>query len=173
MIKLLTTRHSIAGIFVIALIQGLASNLVLAGAHTEEEIQLEISYLAMKLLEIKAKDSYTLESKALIKPYIGICSTMKKKGIYLSCVTPASQGAKAGLKTGDMVLSINGVSMANQQDYRDPDGDYWKITDRMKIGDELVLELVDGDKTRELTVTVGSLSHPAYRIEISKTEIIE
>lgn len=155
------------------LTMSLTSNVVSAGVQTEDEIRLEMSYLAMRLLEIKQVDTYTLESKAFAKPYIGVCSKMKNRGVYLACITPNSQAAKAGLKTGDLVLSINGVSMAGQSDHYDPSGNYWKITHQMKAGDELVFELADGNKTRKVNVIVGSISHPAYRIEVSKAALDE
>jgi len=171
MINLVKMRDVAIRVFLIVVMSNLMFTVVQAGVQTEEEVKREISYLAMTLLKIKGQDSYTLESEALVKPYIGVCSKMKPKGVYLACVTPKSQAAKAGLKTGDVILSINGISMANQSEHYDPNKAYWKLTDEMKVGDKLKLVLADGDKTRQMTVSVGSLSHPAYRIEISKTKL--
>lgn len=170
---LTTMRNGRVILLINALVLSLANNSVLAGAQTEDEIRLEMSYLAMKLLEIKGADTYVLESKALVKPHIGVCSKMKEEGIYLSCITPKSQAAKAGLKSGDLLLSINGISMAGQPESHNSNGEYWKIVREMKIGDQFVFEIADGDESRKVDVTVGSLSHPAYRLEVSKTALVE
>ena len=42
---------------------------VLAGDdHSEEDLLREVSFLAMKLLEMSGKDSYVVQSEALVKP---------------------------------------------------------------------------------------------------------
>jgi len=136
---------------------------------SEEDVKLEISYLAKQLLDLTGKDSYTITSEAVVKPFIGICTQIEESGIQLTCITPDSQAAKAGLLTGDLITGINGQSMAGQKSKKkDQKENYWSIIKSIKPGDELKMELERDGKSRTVDVTVGSLSHPAYTCDISK-----
>lgn len=143
---------------------------LLAGEDLSEEgIKLEISYLAKRLLDITGKDSYTIGSVAVVKPFIGICTNIKESGVQLTCVTPESQAAKAGLETGDIITQINGLSVAGQKSHKeDSKGNYWSIVKNMKPGDDLKMKIERDGKSRSLDVTVGALSHPSYSCDINK-----
>lgn len=144
------------------------------GKDSEEEIQWEISYLAKRMLDLKGSDSYVVEREAIDKPFIGICADMKKPGVAITCVTPDSQASKSGLKTGDLIVSINDISMAEQVSYPKMGEkgkgkpSYWSIVSSMKVGDSLDFELLRAGEPMNIKVTVGVLRHPAYRLEINK-----
>ncbi len=158
---------SLGAIFLAALIFAQHS---LAGEDLDEEaIKLEISYLAKQILDLTGKDTYTITSEAVVKPFIGICSDLKESGVKLTCITPDSQAAKAGLLTGDLITEINGLSMARQKSSKkNHQESYWSIVKSLKPGDELKMKLERDGKPQSLDVTVGSLSHPAYSCDISK-----
>ncbi|NND82010.1 MAG: PDZ domain-containing protein [Gammaproteobacteria bacterium] len=140
-----------------------------AGESSEEDIKREVSYMAKKLLDMSGQDSYTVEQPPMVKPFIGICTGMKPEGIQLTCISPDSQAAKAGLKTGDLVLSMNGVSMASQADHKEAaDSGYWSIVKKMKTGDVLKFKVLREGKQQDINVAVGSLSHPGYKLVISR-----
>jgi len=162
MIKVVMRSLSILLLFLAALVAQAGDE------HAEDKIKLELSYLALKLLDLSGEDTYVVESDAVAKPYVGICMDMKKEGILLTCVTPDSGAAKAGLKTGDLIKSINGLSLAKQDDKHNSKGNYWKIFGEMEIGDKLMVNVSRGDKELDIAVKVGSLSHPSYRLEIKK-----
>lgn len=139
---------------------------------SQSEIEWEISYLAQRMLDLKKVDYYVIERNGVTKPYIGICTEMKNPGVVLTCVTPDSQASKSGLKTGDLVTAINGVSMAKQEphpkDKSSKEPSYWNIVHNMKIGDKLTFDLLRAGEEITISLTVGSLNHPAYRLEIGK-----
>jgi predicted metalloprotease with PDZ domain len=82
----------------------------LAGS-SEEELRHEISYLAKELLDLSGEDSITVEQPAFMKPFIGICSELLPEGVKLTCITPGHNASKAGLMTGDLVISINDIDL--------------------------------------------------------------
>ncbi|MFT5574204.1 MAG: putative metalloprotease with PDZ domain [Cryomorphaceae bacterium] len=144
------------------------------GKDSQAEIEWELSYLAKRMLDLKGTDSYTLERKAVTKPFIGICSDVNKSGVAITCITPDSQASKSGLKTGDLLIFLNDVSMANQDEHGKDDGkddgkpSYWSIVKSMKVGDKLKMGLLRAGEPVTIDVTVGTLHHPAYRFEIGK-----
>lgn len=164
---ILTARNTIGLILALCLLN---PGLALAGDdYSQEEIKREISYLAKKLLDMSGEDSVTVESAAVVKAYIGICTNPMDEGLKLTCVTPDSAASRAGLQTGDLVTAINESSMAGQKSYKDdPDGNYWDLVNNMKPKDKLEFTLQrDGDQ-KKLAVEVGSLEHPAYSCRISR-----
>ena len=142
------------------------------GKDSQSAIESEISYLAKRLLDLKGTDSYTIERTAFTKPYIGICTDMKKPGVAITCVTPDSQASKSGLKTGDLMTSINGISMADQNPHpmvkKNSKPSYWTVVNNMKVGDKLNIELLRAGEPVTLNVIVGSLQHPAFKLEVKK-----
>lgn len=138
-----------------------------AGEWAEAEIKNEISYLAQKLLDMSGKDTYTVESPAYMKPYLGVCSEISTKGVKITCVTPGSGAAKSGLKTGDILSEIDGVSMMNDDVAKVKDA-YYGAVKKMKTGEVMELTVFRGTETITLKATVGTISHPAYTLIISK-----
>jgi len=134
---------------------------------SEAELRHEISYLAKELLDLSGEDSITVEQPAFMKPFIGICSNVLPEGVELTCITPKHNAAKAGLKTGDLLIAINGIDVTgmNKHDYKNP---YFSITKSMKTGDKLAMKLMRKGKPEEITVTVGAISHPAYTLIVKK-----
>jgi len=154
--------------FSILLIAVICSSLAYAGEeYSERAIQNEISYLAKKLLDMSGEDSYTVEYPAHDKPLIGICSEINSAGILITCITPGSQADKAGLKTGDVVSEVNGIDMRGKDTKRAMRA-FKNIVDTMKKGDVMPMKYKRGHKTSEITVTVGSISHPSYTLTINK-----
>lgn len=136
------------------------------GKHSKkEDIMLEISYLAKKLLDMSGEDMVTVTSPSVVKPFIGVCSSIQSNGVKLTCITPESQADKNGLKTGDVITYINGISM-NEGDNEKRMHAYWDVVKTMKVGDVLKLGLIRAGKELDIDVTVGSLSHPAYTLTV-------
>ncbi len=133
----------------------------------KQEIMQEISFLAKKLLDMSGEKSVVVTSPAVIKPFIGVCSNIENKGVRLTCITPDSQADKNGLKTGDLITSINDVSM-NKEGNKEHVYAYWDVVKNMDVGDVLKIELIRAGTTLEIDVTVGSLSHPAYTLEVKR-----
>ena len=138
------------------------------GDSEREELMSEISFLAKKLLDSSGEDSLVLKSPSVMKPFIGVCSKIIPIGIELTCISPASQAQKGGLKTGDVVITLNGVSMEQASNKSEKDNPYWDIVHNMKTGDVIKMGLLRGGKNIELEVTVGAISHPAYELKITR-----
>ncbi len=139
---------------------------VLAG-DSDEELRHEISFLAKKLLEKSGGDSVTIEQPAYMKPFIGICSDVSRRGVKLTCITPGANASKAGLKTGDLVTAINGIDMVTSSS-RESEDAFYGITKTMKAGDKLVMKLIRKGEKQTITATVGDIGQPAYTLTVSK-----
>ena len=150
------------------IIFGLASGPVLAGEELSEEgILLEISFLAKKLLDMTSQESYSVNQPAYTKAFIGICTSMTKQGVLLTCVTPGTEAEKAGLRTGDVLTQINGKRMPGIET-KEAESAYWSSIKKMKVGDVLKVSLIRDKKTITMDVGVGELSHPKYTLTINK-----
>jgi predicted metalloprotease with PDZ domain len=134
----------------------------LAGS-SEEELRHEISYLAKELLDLSGEDSITVEQPAFMKPFIGICSELLPEGVKLTCITPGHNASKAGLMTGDLVISINDIDLTNSAK-----NNFYKITKSMRTGDKLTVKLMRYGKLQLVSVTVGAINHPAYTLIVKK-----
>lgn len=134
---------------------------------TEEEIKHEISFLAKKLLDITGKDSYVVESPAVIKPFLGVCSSFSPQGVTITCVTPGSGAAQGGLKTGDILSEINNKNLLNPDEEKVKEA-FHLVIKTMQSGDVLKLTVFRGKETMILKPIVGSVSHPAYLMEINR-----
>jgi S1-C subfamily serine protease len=146
-----------------------ASTLVAAGdEYSEEHIKREISYLAKKLLDMSGKKSVTVEAPAFDRPFIGICAEITPEGVKITCVTPGTQAAKNGLRTGDIVTRMKGVDQHNNGDMTRTKRGYYNIVENMKTGEQIPMSLIRDGKPMELVVTVGSLSHPAYTLKVGE-----
>ena len=141
---------------------------VLAG-YNESELRNEISFLAKKLLDMSGENELTIKQPSINKPYLGICGEPSHSGVLLTCVTPGHNAQKAGLKTGDVIISINGVSMLSQQAHKhDSANAYYKMMGAMKTDDILKLTLLRHGKERQKDVPVGKLSQPSYTLIIKR-----
>lgn len=134
--------------------------------YTEDDIKREISFWSKKLLDMSGEESLTIESSSVVKPFIGVCNMVDEKGVELTCITPESQADKNGLKTGDLVIAINGVSMTGKDGSKKDHG-YWGVVKSMKTGDLLKMDIIRSGEAMSIDVTVGSLSQPAFKCEIS------
>lgn len=134
---------------------------------SEAELKYEISFLAKKLLDISGEDSITVEQPAYMKPFIGICSSTSLEGVKLTCITPGHNAAKAGLKTGDLIIAINDIDVTGirRKGYSNA---YYSVTKKMKTGDKLAMTLIRKGVEQVITVTVGAVSHPAYTLTVKK-----
>ena len=145
-----------------------------AQADKYEELKYEISFLASKLLDESGKETITIKQPAIEKPFLGVCPKPDAKGLKIECITPGHSAAKAGLKTGDLILSYNGLSMASSDSDKDAHKwSYKKMFDSLETGKELELTLLRGGQEMTIDVTVGSIRHPAYTMTISREEISE
>ena len=134
----------------------------------KQEIMTDISFLAKKLLDMSGEDSIVVESPAVMKPFIGICSKILNIGVELTCINPASQAQKGGLKTGDVMLSINGIDMSAETNRKEKDHPFWGIVNNMQTGDILKIVLSRGGEQMTFDVSVGAISHPGYELKVTR-----
>ena len=132
---------------------------------SEEELKHEISFLAKKLLDMSGQESVTVDQPAYMKPFIGICSDVIREGVKLTCITPGHGAAQAGLKTGDLVVVINGVDMT-ETDSQDNKKTFRKLIGDMKTGDILAIKLLRNGQQKSFEVNVGSIDQPAYTLTV-------
>ncbi|MFN8440437.1 MAG: PDZ domain-containing protein [Caldilineaceae bacterium] len=72
----------------------------------------------------------------------------KEPGVLITSARPDSPAAKAGLRRGDIVLSVDGEAVNSADELRA------KISSK-KAGETVSLSVLHGDETRELTVTLA------------------
>jgi S1-C subfamily serine protease len=101
-----------------------------------------------------------------LRKYVGLNGN---GGVYVTQVLKDSPGEKAGLKTGDIILSIDGRAVDQDGNYVDPD--YGKIAlihlvaTRHFVGDGLKLTVLRDGKKEELTATLARRAVESYVIE--------
>ena len=145
----------------------LASTAHAGDKYTEEGIKSEVGYLAKELLDLSGKDAYTLESPAYTKPYLGVCTSISEQGIALTCITPGSQADKAGLRTGDIVTEMNGISMRNSDEKKTKHA-YFEIVKKMQTGEVIKMLVKRDGEISKISATVGEMKHPAYTLTIKR-----
>ncbi|MEC8566683.1 MAG: PDZ domain-containing protein, partial [Pseudomonadota bacterium] len=94
------------------------------------------SYLGVMLQDI---DRNLAEAYKLPKP----------EGSLVNQVTPKSPAEKAGLKSGDVILKINGTSISRT-------GDLLNVLNRTAPDQTIQLEILRDDKTRTISATLGT-----------------
>jgi putative serine protease PepD len=72
-------------------------------------------------------------------------------GVAVVSVDKGGAAAKAGLKSGDVIVSVDGIGTPNAQSLLDQ-------ISRLKPGDKVTLAVRSGHTTRNVTATLGSLS---------------
>lgn len=139
-------------------------------AGDEAEIRNEISFLANKLLDINGQKELTIKQPSVFKPFLGICGEVGHSGVLLTCVTPGHSAYKSGLQTGDIVTSINGVSMLDKstRSKKHNDTAYMKMMNSMKEGQVLKFVLSRQGEERNIDINVGTLIQPSYTLIIKR-----
>lgn len=95
-------------------------------------------------------------------------------GVYVTQVLKDSPGAKAGLKTGDIILSIDGHAIDQDGNY--VDADYGKlalinlISTKHFVGDTVKFTIQRGGQQKEIPVT---LSHRDVQSYVSEPYVID
>ena len=131
----------------------------------EKEIRSEIGYFAMKLLEMSDKDEISLSQEPYTKPFLGVCSEITENGVKLTCITPGHNAGKAGLRTGDMVIELNGNNLISTNTKK-VKKDYYDVLMNMQTGDVLNMKIMRGSEEMEFKPTVGKLMQPGYDLTI-------
>lgn len=80
--------------------------------------------------------------------YVGVGFDLEFDGIKLRDLTKDGPAEKAGLKSGDLVLSVNGEKVADVDDFV-------ALVQRHKPGDVLTLKIERDKKEEEVKVTLG------------------
>lgn len=88
------------------------------------------------------------------RPYIGVVVERSEDGVLITEVLADSPAAEAGLLAGDLVVSVNGVSVADQAGVigalRDMEID-------IEVGSVITLDVVRGGETLTLSLTLAEL----------------
>jgi putative serine protease PepD len=86
------------------------------------------------------------------RPYLGIvpADTMGSAGVYVSNVTAGGPADKAGIKVGDVIVSLNGSSTATTSDLS-------TVEAKLKPGQKVKIKIAHQDgATATLTLTIGT-----------------
>lgn len=77
----------------------------------------------------------------------------KAAGALVSDVTPDSPGAKAGIKTGDVITELDGKTITDA-------GQLQMLVGQRRPGDSIRLTVMRDDKPTEISLTLGDLNNP-------------
>lgn len=133
----------------------------------QEELKHEVSYLAQKLLDISGEEMLTVTQEPYKKPFLGVCSAVSPGGVQLTCITPGHAAEAAGLRTGDMVVEIDGISMLSPKTENVKKVYYDKLG-AMKKGQILTIKVFRGSEEKTIKATVGEFSQPGYTLTIRR-----
>jgi serine protease Do len=85
------------------------------------------------------------------KPFMGVAASKKwpdKPGLEVGNVVTGSGAEKAGLRVGDIVLSIDGKDMNEIEDLQG-------LILKKKVGDTIVAKILRGEEESEIKITLG------------------
>ena len=88
--------------------------------------------------------------------YLGVSIDTDGVGVKVAQVLPDTGAAKAGVKTNDKILTVNGKEVADAEAFMN-------TLMRMKAGDVVKLKLMRGDKEMEIEATLGKRPANANR----------
>lgn len=102
--------------------------------------------------------SQLIQYSKVKRPYIGISgvdldeSTAKSynlvAGVYVKSIEEFSAGEKAGLKSGDVIIEVEGKKISTMNELNE-------IKNSHKIGDELKIKINRNGQEKDLTITLG------------------
>ncbi len=133
----------------------------------EEELKHEVSYLAQKLLDMSGEDTLTVSQEPYMKPFLGVCSAINPGGVQLTCITPGHGAEAAGLRTGDMIVEVDGVSLTSSKS-ESVKKIYYDTLGSMKTGQVFTFKIFRGAEEKTIRATVGKLSQPGYTLTIRR-----
>lgn len=135
--------------------------------YSEEQLRSEVYYISNLLLDMHKKDNYTLEAPAYDRPFLGLCPKADSKGILLTCITPDGSAEKSKLRTGDIIVEIDGKNFLNEDKVVDLRAFGMSIT-KLKIGEKYLFKIIRNDKEKDIEVSVGSIRFPGFKLEINR-----
>ena len=87
---------------------------------------------------------YLRDLSSELADYLGVVST---KGTLVADIMPGSPADKAGIKAGDIILEINGMTINNSTDLTE------KIS-KMSVGQKVELKILRDKKTITINLTL-------------------
>jgi S1-C subfamily serine protease len=120
-------------------------------------LSVPIDYLKPILSDLITKG----QTADLPRPWLGVNAEEVHGRIFITRVTPESPAEKAGLKTGDIVLTVSQKKVTGLADF------YRKIWGLGNAGVEIPLGLLQGIEIREIKVKSGDRSQ-FYRLKPQK-----
>jgi S1-C subfamily serine protease len=153
-------RSSIAAITVLTTSAALAAVATPCDAQPREEREVRIARTpAAGMTFVRGGPA----NRAVLGVTLAEGSRADTAGVRLESVAPNSPAAKAGLKAGDVITDINGVSLkVSREDAEDPASEglaqrrLQRVMGRAKPGDDVKLQVRSGTATRAVTVKAAA-----------------
>ena len=83
------------------------------------------------------------------RPYLGLTTAATSAGVEVQAVTPGGPAERAGLRAGDVVVSVDGNAASEP-------GDVSAALDGHKPGDSVEVEIERGGGRERLDITLGT-----------------
>jgi putative serine protease PepD len=87
--------------------------------------------------------------QAIERPYLGLTSAAGQAGVEVAEVVPGGPAARAGVRAGDRVVSVDGQPVSEP-------GDVTDALDGHEPGDSVEVEVERGGTREQLDVTLGT-----------------
>ena len=108
----------------------------------DDDVNTELSDAGDRAVELN-NDRRVIVRKKTPKYWIGVACTMEGEGVSVGEVLPDSPAEKAGLKSGDRILSVDEFAVAELSD----------LVDAVQTDDTIHMKVQRGDETIEVAVT--------------------
>ncbi|MFH1177405.1 MAG: PDZ domain-containing protein, partial [Acidobacteriota bacterium] len=143
------------------------------------EAQREVEAAARKLAEIEAGRALRHVDRRVVvlddHARLGVILRSERDesraelGAVIEGLTPAGPAEEAGIKTGDIIVSCNGVSLLDGKADADEDESpaaarLAELVSSLKDGDEVKVEYLRGKEKRSATITARRLGGPRVRM---------
>jgi len=135
----------------------------------EEQVMLlreQLEFLAAKLLKITESEEYVLKHKGHELLVFGACGNGAQKGIKINCVSPGSVAEDMGLKSGDIVIEVNGVKFDNLS-IKKASSLYYKVIDELKKGDAIQVTYLQNGQLRNESGVLKEYYSPGYTFGVT------
>ena len=126
----------------------------------------ELEFLATKLLRITGEVEYTTTHEGHEMVIFGTCGTATDTGLLISCVSPDSTAEKMGLRTGDKLLSINGMQLVDVSKALAYER-YANTLKGIKAGDKVSVKFIQNGKVKQAAQKVEAFYSPTYSFSVS------
>jgi len=135
----------------------------------EEQITLikeQLEFLSSKLLKITQSKEYVIEHQGHELLVFGACGNGNKRGIKINCVSPGSTAEEMGVKSGDIITTVNGKNLNNLPG-KEASSLYYQEIDALRDGDTISIVYLHKGQEIKKSGIIKSYNSPGYTFGVT------